>query len=122
MKNYFAMLLLSTLSVVPAFAGGDLGEGEPSTTNYETTVMAENGDFASRNADIIAATKGSKKYAENLALINQINANGHETRAYIDQSGGAGNVAAIIQDGRVNSASAAIFQVGSGNRAIVHQH
>ena len=117
------VLLLSAMLISPAHAGNsDIGAGEADLSNFESKALTAASDFAARNVEINALTAAKNKFDENVALVNQIDAPGHTTFAFIDQSGGRGNFAAIMQDARVNSASAMIFQVGSGNRAIINQH
>lgn len=123
MKNQFFALLLSAVFVAPAYASGaDIGAGESSSTTFESKALEGIADFAGRNAEINAELATGMKFSENVVLVNQLNAVGHETFAYVNQSGGAGNLAVIMQDARMNSATAMVFQVGSGNRAIVNQH
>lgn len=121
MKTSIVAVLFTLASLVPACAA-DLGPGETTTVTFESAALERISDFAARNVQINAELASGAKYGENVVLINQINGNGHDTYAYVNQSGGTGNVAAIMQDARVNSATAMVFQAGSGNRAVINQH
>ena len=122
-KQISFVLLLCAMLISPAHAGSsDVGAGEADLSNFESKTLTTASDFAARNVEINALGAAKNKFDENVALINQMDVAGHTTFASIDQSGGSGNFAAIMQDARVNSASAMIFQVGSGNRAMVNQH
>lgn len=83
--------------------------------------VATSPDFLTRSAAITAiAITTPTAYDDNVAVVNQGELGGPNF-AYVDQSGGAGNFAAVMQDG-TNPASAVVLQVGSLNRAIVNQH
>ena len=124
MKKHISFVLLScAMSISPAHAGSpDIGAGEADLSHLESRALTAASDFAARNVEINVLAAAKNKFDENVALINQIDVPGHATFASVNQSGGSGNFAAIMQDGRVNSASAMILQVGSGNRAIINQH
>lgn len=121
-KHLFAVLLSAVLITPAHAADADIGPGETATTTFESKALESIADFAGRNAQIKVDLAAGTKYSENVVLINQISGPGHDTYAYVNQSGGTGNLAVIMQDARVNSASAMIFQSGSGNRAVINQH
>lgn len=123
MNKYLVTVLLSAVLITPADASdADIGPGETANTTFESKALEGIADFAGRNAQINAQLAAGTRFSENLVLINQINGDGHDTYAYVNQSGGAGNFAVIMQDARAHSASAVVFQVGSGNRAVINQH
>lgn len=114
-------LLLSTLMAAPAFAADvDLAPGNELDGKFAATDLASAEDFASRAAAIGKIVQSNKRFDENVALVNQITAEGHVAVANIVQSG-HGNFAVINQDARTNPAVAMIFQSGDGARAVVNQ-
>ena len=114
--------ILATLCMAPAMAADpDMAAGNELDNKFATQDLVSAGDFSARSAEIDKIVKSNKHFDENVALVNQINANGNTVFAFIAQSGGSGNFAAITQDARVNPAVAMVFQSGSGARAIVSQ-
>ena len=112
-KSIYLSPLLAFALIATAHAG---------STDFDPGVLTALSDFTSRNAEIITLANTSNQYTENIALVNQNNPNNIEAYAYIDQSGGSGNFAAIMQDDSASAAAAVVFQVGSGSRAIINQH
>jgi hypothetical protein len=115
----FAILLTSLLSA-PAFAAdADLAPGNELDGKFAAADLASAGDFAGRSAEIAKIVQANKPFDENVALVNQITADGHVSLANVVQSG-HGNFAAVDQDARTNPAVAMVFQSG-GARAVVSQ-
>jgi uncharacterized protein YdbL (DUF1318 family) len=112
--------LLSSLMSLQAFAADvDLAPGNELDGKFAATDLASADDFTSRSAEIAKIVQGNKRFDENVALVNQITADGHVSLANVVQSG-HGNFAAVNQDARTNPAVAMVFQVG-GARAVVNQ-
>ncbi|MFI4939232.1 MAG: hypothetical protein ACHP7O_02620 [Burkholderiales bacterium] len=118
LSRLLAFALIATTHAVSA----DLDPGDAASATIDTSALTALSDFTSRNAEIIALANTSNQYTENVALVSQNNPNDIATYAYIDQSGGSGNFAAIMQDTSVHSAVGIVLQVGSGSRAIINQH
>jgi hypothetical protein len=115
----FAILLTSLLSA-PAFAAdADLAPGNELDGKFAAADLASAEDFAGRSAEIAKIVQANKRFDENVALVNQITADGHVSLATIVQSG-HGNFAVVDQDARTNPAVAMVFQSG-GARAVVSQ-
>lgn len=115
----FALLLASLMSA-PAFAADvDLAAGNELDNKFAAADLASAEDFAGRSAEIAKIVQSNKRFDENVALVNQITADGHVSLATVVQSG-HGNFAAVNQDARTNPAVAMVFQSG-GTRAIVNQ-
>ena len=119
-KQLTLACILASLFLAPAF-GADLAPGDELDNKFATRDLLSAEDFSARSAEIDKIVKTNKRFDENVVLVNQINANGNEVFAFVSQSGGRGNFAAITQDARVNPAVAMVFQSGSGARAIVSQ-
>lgn len=114
-----AFLLSSALSA-PAFAAdADLAAGNELDSKFAAADLASAEDFASRSAEIAKIVQSNKRFDENVALVNQITADGHVSLATVVQTG-HGNFAAVNQDARTNPAVAMVFQSG-GARAVVSQ-
>jgi hypothetical protein len=115
----FAILLTSLLSA-PAFAAdADLAPGNELDGKFAAADLASAEDFASRSAEIAKIVHANKRFDENVALVNQITAEGHVSLVTVMQSG-HGNFAVVNQDARTNPAVAMVFQSG-GARAVVSQ-
>jgi hypothetical protein len=122
-KSFFMASLLSIALTSTVHAQTtDLGASELAGSTINTSTLTATADFAVRNTEIIALAAASNQYTENVALVNQLSPGGIQAYAYIDQSGGTGNLAAIMQDASVHAAVAVVFQSGSGSRAIINQH
>jgi hypothetical protein len=114
--------LLAMCAMSAAWAGGpDLGPGEGFDNKFDAKELMTANEFSARNTEIAAIVKSAKRFDENVAIVNQTSDGEHEVFAYISQSGGHGNLAAISQDGRQQSAVALVFQSGSNARAIINQ-
>ena len=123
--NIASTIALSILSftclATASAAGADLASGNELDAKTATLDLVAADDFNARRVQIDKLASSAQKFEDNLALVNQITANGHEAVAVIAQSGGKGNLALINQDARVNSAVAMIFQSGSGAHAVISQ-
>lgn len=115
----FAFILTAIISAPACAADADLAAGNELDGKFAAADLASAEDFASRGAEIAKIVQSNKRYDENVALINQITADGHVSLATVVQSG-HGNFAAINQDARTNPAVAMVFQTG-GARAVVNQ-
>ena len=92
----------------------------PSTDLSPATVIDSTpaGIFA---AIVLTTPFDTSVSADNTALISQdgmVNPN----VGYIDQSGGTGNFAALLQDGSNGSHNTSIYQTGSHNSSVIYQH
>ena len=118
-KQLKALALAASLTLLAGAASADPFDA---TTLVDLTSTA---DFAARQtalSDLVSgkiADNSAPAFDENVALVNQT---GDSVFASIDQSGGAGNLALIQQDGSSNKAVAVVMQIGTNNRAIVNQH
>ena len=120
--SFSAISLVTLLAMGNAFAADvDLATGNELEARFAPDELASAVDFNARSAVLNKLARSAQKFEDNLALVNQINADGNRAEAVISQSGGKGNLAIINQDTRTNSAVAMIFQSGSGARAVINQ-
>ena len=113
MKTTFkAIVLAATLSMIAGSAFAD---------NYDLSSVTDLSlDFAGRNDAVIAIAADLATVGDDNAVV--INQSGDMNYALVDQSGGTGNLAVIMQDSSNNPNAAVVAQVGNGNRAVVNQH
>ena len=117
--NLKALVLAASVIAAPAFAAG--GADFDSTVNF-SDITAISIDSVSEEANAALAdtfdpTAGI--YAQNVAMIAQtVDGNW----ALVDQQGGTGNFATVMQDGTNIANVAVVSQNGNFNRAFVNQH
>jgi hypothetical protein len=109
MKNKFK---LASIATILAFTAS-------STLALDLGITADMQDFITAiDPAEVGFTSGASSSGLNVGLISQT---GEGNIAYINQSGGAGNFAAIIQDTTAAAGVGYIMQSGSSNRAVINQ-
>lgn len=118
--KFKALALVAMMTAAPAFAGPwDLGTNLLDASLDTTSTAAVNAYVTTAGADFVTAA-GAAIYDGNVGLVAQV---GDANYAFVDQSGGVGNFAAITQDSSTNVLNTGyISQSGNGNFAAVYQH
>ena len=118
--TFKAIALVAAMSASSAFAAGG-GDFDP-TANFSDITAIDNAavttEITAALADTYAVDTGV--FAQNVAIIGQV---GDGNFALIDQQGGTGNFAGILQDASTNGANVGVIQqTGNFNRAFINQH